>query len=99
MLAGCQSQSLSQEKREAVWDPPMDAYVRCNYSTSRTVAAQNGDPVSLGLAVTRLCPGQRAKLMEAFEKTDGTAFAQRMMSKVDRAQVSENAATIVKARN
>jgi len=98
-ISGCQSDAQNTGGAAQHWKPALNAYVACNYHRSKSAAAQPGDPLSLGIAVTRMCAAEKQAFWDVVNTWDGPVVATRMADRLEQDQGPTNAAIIVKARS
>lgn len=98
-LAACvETGGMTDAERDSKWGPPVAAYILCNRENAVTVARQKGDPLSLAVAVTGMCAAEKNRMWSAFAGTNNSAFASEMTQNLEKDQIQDNAAIIVKAR-
>lgn len=92
MLGGCAGVAAIDTGRL------LQAYVDCNGTASRRLAASFADPVDLAVAAEASCGERRAALERAYRRTVGETEARQLIASVKSAAVATNATTIVVAR-
>jgi len=74
------------------------AYKRCNFAQARSIANQQGDPVSLGLAANEMCPAEENALIKALVRIFSARRAYNHLMFAKKLNAKGNAAAIVEAR-
>lgn len=91
--AGCTTAGGRSARDAAITD-----YVDCNVYSSHKVAAQAGDPVSLGVAAASMCSAQLVAYGQIVQSQSGPDVAIAAMREMEQSSAKSNAATIVQAR-
>ena len=76
----------------------LEVYYTCNAKHARTVAGQEGDPVSLGIAVRGMCHREEANLGQILARSRGPQRAQGLLNEARKVVLERNAALIVNER-
>src|SRR5262245_8940111 len=85
--------SVAQDATQA-WQRERKAYAGCNLAASRSIAQQQGDPLSLAMAALGMCGRERAALAIALSKVYRPSTVLSLLDLARRQQIEANAAAI-----
>lgn len=76
----------------------MNGWSECNFKSSIVASKQEGDPLSLAIAVLGMCKNEELVYRNSIAEQRDHAFADRHMQQLRKTAIETNVATIVKAR-
>ena len=74
----------------------LKAYYACNANHARTLARQDGDPVSLSIAARGMCHRELSRLGDALIRVRAASTADSLLSFARKVVLERNAAVIVR---